>query len=135
MVVQVKFIKFFVWEEHWIGRALDAREAEMQWMVRGAACGMKWPIITDSILFLAHINSIMFYLLWTCAPILVSIVSFFMFVMQGGELMISVAFMVGLSLFSPIWYDCLLVFGCSLSHFLRRIIWCWYTSPHDLCLL
>ena len=44
MVVQVKFIKFFAWEEHWIGRVLDAREAEMQWMVRGVACGMKWPI-------------------------------------------------------------------------------------------
>ena len=50
--MQVKFIKFFAWEESWIERVLDAREAEMQWMVRGAACGMKWPIITDSILLI-----------------------------------------------------------------------------------
>ena len=32
---QVKFIKFFAWEEQWIGKALDAREAEMKWMVKG----------------------------------------------------------------------------------------------------
>ena len=52
----------------------------------------------------ARVNSVMFYLLWTCAPILVSIVSFFVFVMQGGKLTISVAFTVG-SLFSRIRYD------------------------------
>ena len=40
MVVQVKFIKFFAWEERWIGRALDAREVEMQWMVKGADSGL-----------------------------------------------------------------------------------------------
>lgn len=33
---QVKFIKFFAWEEQWINRALDAREHEMKWMVKGA---------------------------------------------------------------------------------------------------
>ena len=33
--IQVKFIKFFAWEERWIDRALDAREAEMKWMVKG----------------------------------------------------------------------------------------------------
>ena len=55
MVVQVKFIKFFAWEERWIGRALDAREAEMQWMVKGADSSMKWlivTIITDDVLSL-----------------------------------------------------------------------------------
>jgi len=36
----------------------------------------------------------MFYLLWTCAPILVSIVSFFVYVVQGNELTVSVAFTV-----------------------------------------
>ena len=31
----IKFIKFFAWEERWIGRVLDAREVEMQWMIKG----------------------------------------------------------------------------------------------------
>jgi len=31
---QVKFIKFFAWEERWIQRALDAREVEMGWMIK-----------------------------------------------------------------------------------------------------
>ena len=35
LIGAVKFIKFFAWEERWIGRALDAREVEMQWMVKG----------------------------------------------------------------------------------------------------
>jgi uncharacterized membrane protein YdbT with pleckstrin-like domain len=43
---------------------------------------------------LARINSILFYLLWTCAPILVSVISFFTYVMLGHELTISVAFTV-----------------------------------------
>ncbi|EEB90419.1 hypothetical protein MPER_11378 [Moniliophthora perniciosa FA553] len=32
---QVKFIKFFAWEERWIDRAMDARGQEMKWMVKG----------------------------------------------------------------------------------------------------
>ena len=72
---------------------------EMKWMIKGAASGMKWTIVTDNVLFLAGVNSVMFYLLWTCAPIVVSIGSFFVFVMHGGELIISVPFMVG-SLFT-----------------------------------
>ena len=122
MVVQVKFIKFFAWEERWIGRALDAREAEMQWMIKGADSSMKWFIILSSLIMFsfppARINSVMFYLLWTCAPILVSIVSFFVFVMQGGELTISVAFTVGSLSFHlyGVIADCF--FGYSLSHFL-----------------
>jgi len=35
LIGAVKFIKFFAWEERWIGKALDAREVEMQWMVKG----------------------------------------------------------------------------------------------------
>ena len=74
----------------------------MKWMIKGAASGMKWAyhtIVTDNVLFPAGVNSVMFYLLWTCAPIVVSIGSFFVFVMHGGELIISVPFMVG-SLFT-----------------------------------
>ncbi|TFK37295.1 multidrug resistance-associated ABC transporter [Crucibulum laeve] len=83
LIGAVKFIKFFAWEERWIGRALDARENEMKWMVK------------------ARINSVMFYLLWTCAPILVSIISFFVYVMQGNELTVSTAF-TAIALFSMI---------------------------------
>ena len=45
---QVKFIKFFAWEERWIGRALDAREVEMKWMVKGILVQLRWyiPILT-----------------------------------------------------------------------------------------
>ncbi|KAF8060200.1 multidrug resistance-associated ABC transporter [Lyophyllum atratum] len=74
LIGAVKFIKFFAWEERWIGRALGAREVEMQWMIK------------------ARVNSVMFGLLWTCAPILVSIISFFTYVVQGKELSISIAF-------------------------------------------
>ena len=39
LISAVKFIKFFAWEDRWIKRALDAREVEMQWMVKGACYG------------------------------------------------------------------------------------------------
>jgi hypothetical protein len=32
---QVKFIKFFAWEEKWIGKTMDAREVEMKWLIKG----------------------------------------------------------------------------------------------------
>ena len=35
LISAVKFIKFFAWEDRWIQRVLDAREVEMQWMVKG----------------------------------------------------------------------------------------------------
>lgn len=35
--LQVKFIKFFAWENRWIQRVLDAREVEMQWMIKGTS--------------------------------------------------------------------------------------------------
>lgn len=31
---QVKFIKFFAWEEQWIGRASEARAGELSWMTK-----------------------------------------------------------------------------------------------------
>ena len=75
-VYQIKFIKFFAWEDKWISRAMDAREIEMKWMIK------------------SRLNSVLFYLLWACAPILVSIISFFAYVMQGKELSVSIAFTV-----------------------------------------
>ncbi|KAI0827335.1 multidrug resistance-associated ABC transporter [Trametes gibbosa] len=74
LIGAVKFIKFFAWEDRWIQRALDAREVEMKWMIK------------------ARINSICFSLIWTCAPILVSVSAFFVYVAQGHELSVGTAF-------------------------------------------
>jgi len=40
LIGAVKFIKFFAWEERWIQRALNSREAEMKWMVKGKYCSV-----------------------------------------------------------------------------------------------
>lgn len=74
LIGAVKFIKFFAWEDRWIERVLVTREAEMKWMVK------------------ARVNSIILQLLWTCAPILVSFVSFLTYVMLGNELTVATAF-------------------------------------------
>ncbi len=47
----------------------------------------------------ARLNSVLFQLLWSCAPVLVSISSFLAFVLQGNELTVGVAFTVRLLLF------------------------------------
>ncbi|KAH9924948.1 multidrug resistance-associated ABC transporter [Amylocystis lapponica] len=74
LIGAVKFIKFFAWEERWIQRALDAREVEMKWMIK------------------ARVNSVLFSLIWVVAPILISVTSFFVYVLQGNELTIGTAF-------------------------------------------
>ncbi|KAG6905629.1 hypothetical protein DXG01_001538, partial [Tephrocybe rancida] len=74
MMGAVKFIKFFAWEGKWVERVMEMRAEEMRWMVK------------------ARVNSVAFSLLWTSAPILISIISFFAYVMQGNELTISTAF-------------------------------------------
>jgi hypothetical protein len=73
---KVKFIKFFAWENRWIDRVSDARATEIKWMIK------------------SRFNSIMIQLLWSCAPVLVSITSFLVFVLQGNELTVSIAFTV-----------------------------------------
>ncbi|TFK50640.1 multidrug resistance-associated ABC transporter [Heliocybe sulcata] len=74
LIGAVKFIKFFAWENRWIDRVMNARHKEIQWMIK------------------SRINSLILSLLWTCAPILVSLVSFTTYVMLGNELTVSVAF-------------------------------------------
>ncbi|TCD65592.1 hypothetical protein EIP91_002477 [Steccherinum ochraceum] len=74
LIGAVKFIKFFAWEERWIKRVLDARETELQWFIR------------------ARINSVLFSLIWTLAPILISVSAFFVYVLQGHELTVGTAF-------------------------------------------
>ncbi|KAJ7212815.1 multidrug resistance-associated ABC transporter [Mycena haematopus] len=74
LIGAVKFIKFFAWEERWIKRAMDAREVEMGWMVK------------------SRLNSLMFFLIWALAPILLSTISFLTYVMLGNQLTIGTAF-------------------------------------------
>ncbi|KAI0092260.1 multidrug resistance-associated ABC transporter [Irpex rosettiformis] len=74
LITAVKFIKFFAWEDRWIQRALDAREVELQWLIK------------------ARVNSICFSLIWTTAPIAVSVTAFFAYIMQGNQLTVGTAF-------------------------------------------
>ncbi|KAF8144221.1 ABC transporter type 1, transmembrane domain-containing protein, partial [Mycena galopus ATCC 62051] len=74
LIGAVKFIKFFAWEERWIKRAMDAREVEMKWMIK------------------SRLNSLMFFLIWALAPILLSTISFLTYVMLGNQLTIGTAF-------------------------------------------
>ncbi|KAI0634339.1 multidrug resistance-associated ABC transporter [Trametes polyzona] len=74
LISAIKFIKFFAWEDRWIRRAMDAREVELGWM------------------FKSRLNSVLFSLVWTCVPILVSVTAFFVYVAQGNELTIGTAF-------------------------------------------
>ncbi|KAJ7173895.1 hypothetical protein C8R43DRAFT_1094036 [Mycena crocata] len=83
LIGAVKFIKFFAWEERWIARVLDAREVEMKWMIK------------------SRLNSLMFFLIWASAPILLSTISFLTYVMLGNELTVGTAF-TALALFGMI---------------------------------
>ncbi|KAI0752859.1 multidrug resistance-associated ABC transporter [Daedaleopsis nitida] len=74
MISAVKFIKFFAWEDRWNRRVLDAREVEVQWMIK------------------ERINSVLSSLVWVSAPILVSVTSLFVYVARGNELTIGIAF-------------------------------------------
>ncbi|KAL1748165.1 hypothetical protein HDZ31DRAFT_30137 [Schizophyllum fasciatum] len=79
----IKFIKFFAWESRWIERSMAARDYEMRWMVK------------------SRINSVMFYMLWAIAPILISVTSFFVYVATGHRLSVSTAF-TAITLFNMI---------------------------------
>nr|XP_019008083.1 ATP-binding cassette transporter [Kwoniella pini CBS 10737]OCF46864.1 ATP-binding cassette transporter [Kwoniella pini CBS 10737] len=82
LIGAIQFIKFFAWIEQWKNRAAEARAKEMKQMVRSL------------------INGIWFSLLWSLAPIFVTLVSFFCYiVIAKRELTVSVAF-TAISLFS-----------------------------------
>ncbi|TDL18519.1 multidrug resistance-associated ABC transporter [Rickenella mellea] len=79
----VKFIKFFAWEDRWIGKGMDVRRKELRIMLKAA------------------INKCVFSIIWAIAPTLVAVVSFLVFVMQGNKLTVGVAF-TSLTLFNMI---------------------------------
>ncbi|TFK72661.1 hypothetical protein BDN72DRAFT_876371 [Pluteus cervinus] len=74
MIAAIKPIKFFAWEDHWISRVMKAREEELRWMVKG------------------RLNSVNFQLLWSLAPVAVSVIAFLVYVYQGNELTVGTAF-------------------------------------------
>jgi hypothetical protein len=94
LIGAVKFIKFFAWEEKWIQRALDAREFELKWMIKGRSKSTFGYSLNIDVYFFSSNKFGFIHLLWICAPILVSIISFFTYIMLGNELTISVAFTV-----------------------------------------
>ncbi|KAJ7647783.1 hypothetical protein FB45DRAFT_987394 [Roridomyces roridus] len=70
LISAVKFIKFFAWEQRWIDRSMKARNEEIKWMIKGT----------------------LIQLLWITAPIFISVISFFTYVMLGHQLTIGTAF-------------------------------------------
>ena len=80
---------------------MDAREVEMEWMVKGRVNCPFFSNDADLLMmmlffFQGRVNSVLFNALWTCAPILISIISFFTYVMLGNQLTVGVAFTVRL---------------------------------------
>ncbi|KAI6025492.1 hypothetical protein EDC04DRAFT_2930881 [Pisolithus marmoratus] len=74
----VRFIKFFSLERHWLERVQHARRVEISWLKR------------------FRMKSVLSAIVSTAAPMLVSIISFFVYVDQGHQLTPSVAFTVKL---------------------------------------
>ena len=117
--VQVKFMKFFAWEERSIGRALDAMEAEMKSMIMGAASSMEWAyhtIIADNVLLPARVNSVVFTSFGRVPPFWYPLSrSCFCYAWRRAAYQCSIY--CALSLFTYT-VRSLNGFGCSLPHFL-----------------
>ncbi|KIO12017.1 hypothetical protein M404DRAFT_962517 [Pisolithus tinctorius Marx 270] len=74
LINAVRFIKFFSLEDHWIKRVQDGRCVEMDLLER------------------FRMKSVLSATVWTAAPVLVSVISLFVYVDQGYQLTPSVAF-------------------------------------------
>lgn len=62
--------------------------------------GQRWHFTPHAIaskahVFSARINNVLFSLIWSMAPILVSVTAFFVYVMRGNPLTVGTAFTVG----------------------------------------
>ena len=92
-LLQIKFIKFFAWEEQWIKNIIDARKVELQWFRK-----CKFIILLSFLdyicVYTARNINICYSLLWLLVPIVISVTSFFTFVITGHQLSVSVAFTV-----------------------------------------
>ncbi|KAG8824518.1 hypothetical protein FRC19_001616 [Serendipita sp. 401] len=83
LVSEAKFIKFGAGENKWIEKCLAARAVELKLLIKST------------------INSLGFSITWSMAPVLVSIVSFTVYVYTGNRLTVSVAF-TAIQIFSMI---------------------------------
>ncbi|KIJ28632.1 hypothetical protein M422DRAFT_784503 [Sphaerobolus stellatus SS14] len=83
LLAGLKLVKFYAWENRWMDRILDARNLELKWLAK------------------TRTNQIFLNAVWNIVPIMVSIVSFFTYIMLGNELPVSVAF-TAISLFNMI---------------------------------
>ncbi|KAG8816885.1 hypothetical protein FRC17_000158 [Serendipita sp. 399] len=83
LVSEAKFIKFGAGENKWIEKCLAARAVELKLLIKGT------------------INSLGFSITWSMAPVLVSIISFTVYVYTGHRLTVSVAF-TAIQIFSMI---------------------------------
>ncbi|KAF7365100.1 putative multidrug resistance-associated ABC transporter [Mycena venus] len=97
----IKFVKFFSWEEMWIGRAMKARNEEMAWRLKGQQPFSFVPPGANAGIRLGRLNNVLFQCVWSITPILLSIISFFTYVWLGNELTIAKAF-TALTLFAMI---------------------------------
>ncbi|KAG9123240.1 hypothetical protein FRC07_000064, partial [Ceratobasidium sp. 392] len=74
LILGIKFIKFFAWENQWIRRITKRRAKELTWLKH------------------ERINQMAFSFVWQLAPTMVAVVSFFCYVALGNELTVSIAF-------------------------------------------
>lgn len=73
---------------------MDARAVELKWLVKCSSSSL--PFERSLMVSVARMNSVLFSLLWILSPILVAVVGFFTFVIQGNALTVSNAFTVRL---------------------------------------
>ncbi|KIJ38902.1 hypothetical protein M422DRAFT_258308 [Sphaerobolus stellatus SS14] len=68
------FIKFFVWEEKWIVKAIKQRMVEMKWLAK------------------THNINMLYSLVWNIVPNSIFILSFLTYILLGNKLTVSTAF-------------------------------------------
>lgn len=84
IISAIRVIKFFAWTDKYRGKAAEARKTELDWSIK-----QMW-------------NSMGYILVWTTGPLLVSTISFALFILvQKGDLTVSVAF-TSVSLFAQL---------------------------------
>ena len=92
--LQIKFVKFFAWEEQWIKKIIEARQVEIDWLKKCVPLLSLLTLNTELTFYPARNVNIYYGLLWGLVPTLIAISSFFTYVITGHVLSVSVAFTV-----------------------------------------
>jgi hypothetical protein len=95
VIQSIKFIKLFAWENKWIDRTMEKRAAEMNQIMRGNyrrffSCFALTLVFRPT----ARMNQVFYTLYWVSTPVLISVISFTVFVATGHTLTIGTAFTV-----------------------------------------